>query len=45
MANEIGRRKVRADGSAEKLEHLLRIAPDLDHASASTKNNGTLLPS
>jgi len=27
MANEIGRRKVRADGSAEKLEKLLQILP------------------
>ena len=27
MANEIGRRKIRADGSAEKLEHLLQVLP------------------
>jgi len=27
MANEIGRRKIRADGSAEKLEHLLQSLP------------------
>jgi hypothetical protein len=33
MANEIGRRKIRADGSAEKLEHLLHVLPRISETA------------